>query len=359
MKCNCAYNQSSKCEHIAALIWFINNEESLSNTNNEKEVAKPGAQQFLNKKDLKARYLQGTKKKCCEEVELKLEQEDCTEYLNNFSMLREEFKVYHNDYKLGSHLKEFYDKTIVMTDDDIVRISCETIEQSKCPKWFAIRRLRISASTNVHNIITRTRKTVESLVSSILHRRKFSCAAVTYGLNNELCAIQEYEQSNSCKVKRVGVIVSKCQPWLCASIDGVVVKDGRVTKLVEVKCPITCNKQSVVNMKRKLCNVEYLEFLNNELKLKKSKPYYTQVQVQMYITGLTMCDLFVYSPVRSITVHVNRDEEFIRNMILKSELFYFEHYLPALYTVITNDSGNKVEQKRDFIGSDIVNRMNE
>lgn len=112
-----------------------------------------------------------------------------------------------------------------------------------------------------------------------------------------------------------------------------------------------------------MCNVKYLEFVNDRLELKTQKPYYTQIQVQMYVTGMTVCDLFVYSPVKhgSCTVRVHRDEAFIKHVILVSERFYFEHYLKSLYLESTceNDSNNnKTEQpKRNFTGKNIINVM--
>lgn len=45
----------------------------------------------------------------------------------------------------------------------------------------------------------------------------------------------------------------------------------------------------------------------------------------MYMTGTTMCDLFIYSPIGSCTVRVDRDENFIKTVILKTEDFYFKH----------------------------------
>lgn len=44
-------------------------------------------------------------------------------------------------------------------------LCCDTIGQSEDPQWFGVRRLRISASTNVHFIKTREKKTIESLIA--------------------------------------------------------------------------------------------------------------------------------------------------------------------------------------------------
>ncbi|XP_044582891.1 uncharacterized protein LOC123263911 [Cotesia glomerata] len=49
VKCDCVYNQSKKCKHVAALIYYINNEESASKTSHEQVWGKPSARQFAKK----------------------------------------------------------------------------------------------------------------------------------------------------------------------------------------------------------------------------------------------------------------------------------------------------------------------
>lgn len=67
-----------------------------------------------------------------------------------------------------------------------------------------------------------------------------------------------YEKLYECEVKKVGVLISSSQPWLCGSFDGVVVEDGCITKLVEFKCPISCKDDAVVDFENEVCNVKYL-----------------------------------------------------------------------------------------------------
>lgn len=140
------------------------------------------------------------------------------------------------------------------------------------------------------------------------------------------------------------MLISKFQPWLCASLDGVVTDDGYISKIVEFKCPSTCEKKPVINITDKSINVKYLQFIDNKLELKKSNVYYTKVQVQMYVSGMSVCDFFVFSPIEngSCLIEVHRDEDFLKTVILKSEKFYFEHYLPALYaTALTTENSDK------------------
>lgn len=275
--------------------------------------------------------------------------------------------IYSKTYSMAPDVKDFYVKSIMMSKEEIINLSWDTIKQSKCDKWFKERRSRISASSKAHNIKVRKTKTVESLVMDMLHPKNFSAASTQYGIRNESQAKQEYQRQFNCNVEAVGVIVSESQPWLCASVDGVVVKDGCAYKLVEFKCPSTCEKKPIVDLNEKKCNVNYLHFQGTRVELKMSSQYYTQCQVQMYVCGFTVCDLFVYTPIEnsSYCVEVHRNETFLKETIGKCEQFYFQHYLPALYATTFKDKSDqnvseiKIQQgeKRTFTGQNIGNKM--
>ncbi|CAD6229885.1 GSCOCG00012146001-RA-CDS, partial [Cotesia congregata] len=193
--------------------------------------------------------------------------------------------------------------------------------------------LLIDLTWNDPNIKVLSRKPVEALVSDMLNPSKIDSASTRYGLKMETHAKDKYQELTNCIVKRVGVLVSKFQPWLCASLDGVVTDDGSISKIVEFKCPSSCEKKPIINTVDNSSNIKYLQLIDNKLQLKKTDLYYTQVQVQMYVSGMSVCDFFVYSPVEdgSFLIEVHRDEDFLKTVILKSEQFYFQHYLPALY----------------------------
>lgn len=423
--CNCVYNQSKKCKHIAALIYFINNEKSASKTSHEQQWGKPSARQFAKTKYSKGEYfknmmphkytqlhepqnvsiaelnvdsplkliIQAQLKKdnkhtvrnlmnsLLAQVELNLEKEECAVCIENLLIYCEEYFIYKNEYDMDRKIREFYQKNVQLSEQEIVNLSCQTVKQSSSSNWFKARRLRISASSNVHNIKVLIRKPVEALVSDILNPSKIDSASTRYGLKMETHAKEKYQELTNCIVKRVGVLVSKFQPWLCASLDGVVTDDGCISKIVEFKCPSSCEKKSIINIADNSSNVKYLQFIDNKLVLKKTDIYYTQVQVQMYVSGMSVCDFFVYSPVEdgSCLIEVHRDEDFLKTVILKSEKFYFEHYLPALYATFTSDDSDKENynnnvdnidnvdsndkdvitlEKRSFTGSDLENILN-
>ena len=189
--------------------------------------------------------------------------------------------MYQSSYILDPIVQDFYEKVIVISNENDVKLSCATLTQSKCKEWYDARKLRISTSTNVHKIKIRKKKTIESLTSDVISPKKIETASLEYGIQHELHAKHAYEQLTGYTVKQVGVIISTQQPWLCASLDGVVMKNGCVIKIVEFKCPYTCKQEPIIDKVTKKINVPYLQVLEDDIYLKKSHPYYSQVQVEM------------------------------------------------------------------------------
>lgn len=159
----------------------------------------------------------------------------------------------------------------------------------------------------------------------MLNPSKIDSASTRYGFKMETRAKDKYQELTNCIVKQVGVLVSKFQPWICASFDGVVTDDGCISKIVEFKCPSSCEKKPIINIADNSSNVKYLQFIDNKLELKKTDIYYTQVQVQMYVSGMSVCDFFIYSPVKdgSCLIEVHRDEDFFKNRDFKKRKILF------------------------------------
>ncbi|KAK0160416.1 hypothetical protein PV328_007827 [Microctonus aethiopoides] len=53
-------------------------------------------------------------------------------------------------------------------------------------------------------------------------------------------------------------------------------------------------------------------------------------QLQMYVTGIPVCDIFVWSLRGSVSIEVHIDYEFLTGLIPKLGNFYFQHYLCGL-----------------------------
>ena len=160
------------------------------------------------------------------------------------------------------------------------------------------------------------------------------------------------------EVIKLGVLVSEKQSRLCGSLDEVAVKDNCIFKIVEFKCPSSCEMVPIIDYKNKLSSVKYLQFSKAEVELKKSSAYYTQCQVPSvkYVSGLCTCDLFIYTPVKNgcCCVKFQRDEAFLQEVIVKIEELCFNRYLPALKLRLIK---NQVQEKRNFTGKDVSNQI--
>jgi len=69
------------------------------------------------------------------------------------------------------------------------------------------------------------------------------------------------------------VIVHSQRPWLCASPDGLVIEKKVPKKILDVKCPISCQNKPIFDLKQKKCNLPYLEYKNNKIFLKTTHQY--------------------------------------------------------------------------------------
>ncbi|KAK0177161.1 hypothetical protein PV328_001240 [Microctonus aethiopoides] len=326
---NVRYYVNCKCKHIASLIYYINTDQSKTKTSSEQVWGKPSDKKFVQEKYSKGRFFDQmypppppsvqnvvsipprleelTKgsalrqmllaeiikdesensipklmSEILDKVENILENEAKVKEKQQFVegveacvetfFFLEEYKVYEQfDFNsLNNDLKDYYQNTILNTDIEILKLCCDTVEQSLNNMWRKERSLRISASSKVHKIKIRNKKTIESLVNEFIEDKSIKNKSLDYGLKNEIKAKVLYEKLHNCKVFSVGVII---------------IQQG------------------------------------------------------------------------SFTYTVFRDENFIENVILQSEEFYFKYYLPALHAKdLKQVCDHSVESlKRTFTGKNIAN----
>ncbi|KAK0074417.1 hypothetical protein PV325_008385, partial [Microctonus aethiopoides] len=336
-----------KCKHVAALIFFVNNEKSIIKTSEEQQWDKPSAKKLAQTKYCNGKYFYEMFPDTAPSQPFtpfppQLHELTRPSHLQQVLYVKAQDRVEFAIKSLMSSLLDEIEKQELKEKNNLNIEACLEqfiifSSQSEDPQWFEVRRLRISASTNVHSIKTREKKTIESLIADFLSPKKFNNGATKYGKKNESIARSLYEQF----------------------LDGVVIRDGNIDKLVEIKCPEKCKNQPIIDVNSKIPNVNYLDKETHELK--ESYVYYSQSQIQMYATGMDVCHLFLYSGIQngSYAVEVLRDEEFIKHVILKSEEFYFLHLLPALCALHKKEKSVSHKPNADinnnFTGIDISN----
>ena len=293
-----------------------------------------------NQEDLAIEYFLKTANK---NISINIRKQECQDLLDIMYNLCMSHNVHTEDPRFSdADLMTFFVEKIFLCKEEIIELCCDTIEQSMCKRWFLERALRISSSSNVYFICSRKTKTEEALFQEMLNAKNINLSSCKYGKDTESKARKIYEEHFNVEVKEIGVLVSFNQPWLCASVDGVVLKEGSVTKFVEIKCPSSCKEKPIIDLSKKdykeKSNVPYFQFENNTVNIKKKTKYYHQIQMQIYVSGFDECDIFVYSPVGSCCLTVERDEQFIKNAVLKCEKFYFESLLAGLKEKYDNNN---------------------
>ncbi|KAI8490491.1 hypothetical protein Bbelb_317590 [Branchiostoma belcheri] len=118
----------------------------------------------------------------------------------------------------------------------------------------------------------------------------FSTAATEYGNNNEAAAVEAFvngiqEFPGAC-CEEVGLILSMERPWLGASVDRIVRKDGQTIGGLEMKCPLSKLGMSVEDASQD--SKFFLKKVNGSVRLKTTHKYHDQVQGQF-----CCCELFL------------------------------------------------------------------
>ncbi|KAG5879535.1 hypothetical protein JTB14_005542 [Gonioctena quinquepunctata] len=184
--------------------------------------------------------------------------------------------VYFKEPVILGELKYFEEKVIKLSKNQIVKLACDTLVQSECDEWFNSRYWRVSASKKAYCIKSRVKTTVESVIGDMLFPKELDIRATRYGREHNSKVRDMYKSLFNVNVMNVGVVVSEKQPWLCASLDVVVIDDSKITETVEIKCSSSCEKKSIVDFSTKTCSVPYLKFNANKAELRESTAHYTQ-----------------------------------------------------------------------------------
>lgn len=227
-----------------------------------------------------------------------------------------------HDYCISNHEDRLLESLLLknVTLQQVEDVKNATCQQSGSKEWHQQRSVRITSSI-FHAVCHSKEGTRKILAQNILCPKKFTSRATTHGKVHEAVALQKYERFLSAKIDRCGLCISETHPFLAASPDGLLQNET----VIEVKCPFVPRRCPITPN-----TVPYLYYSNNELKLKPKHNYYTQIQGQMFCTNRKYGNLVVYTFVDMAVIYVERDEEFITDMVCKLTSFYENHLRPAV-----------------------------
>ena len=110
--------------------------------------------------------------------------------------------------------------------------------------------------------------------------------------------------------------------------DGIIYRDFHAPRLIEVKRPFTQRGLSIEDYSKQKNTC--LELRENSVKLKKSHSYFYQVQCQMGVTGVHLCEFCVCTTVDSHVELIELDELFWQTNAKKTNIFYCDIIIPEL-----------------------------
>ncbi|KAE8743394.1 hypothetical protein FOCC_FOCC010999, partial [Frankliniella occidentalis] len=145
---------------------------------------------------------------------------------------------------------------------------------------------------------------------------------MAYGKTNEPVARQKYlkdQMDPRIQVVSGGINLHTKYPGLSCSHDGWITRDGKVIKVLEIKCPYSL--QDV----KKLQTFYLTRNYNGHIKLKEDTIYYDQVQMEMALTGVHFCDFVVWSKKGLLTIPISFNHSAWANLYPKLEKFHWEY----------------------------------
>ncbi len=329
-RCSCVAGISAKCKHGAALFQFVNEERSEGKTDESQSWQGPSKRaQSLYPKGETVQKLFGAQERSrptfkkskeeCASLAKEMEQFGLTHSclyksltvpkgekeeappVNFFppvcdeicTLFHEELLIPGENLQPGQDEARLFQEKVVCDNPEEVFIS--TLGQSQNKAWFIQKKYRISASKS-HRI---SRARPENRVKYCIGFQG-DHPNLRYGREMEPLAKEKYVQLTGNSLIECGLVVKKCQPWLCASPDAVVKDPEGSLFLLEIKCPSSCKAKCIA-----------VPYLNEEGFLKKNHEYYCQIQISMYCLTVKKCHFFVFSSADFRLLEISRDDSFL------------------------------------------------
>ncbi|KAG0427177.1 hypothetical protein HPB47_025760, partial [Ixodes persulcatus] len=245
--CDCKGGIEGKCEHTAALVAYVNSEDSATQT------SRPNQWKVPSNKQLKL-YVKALLLAHIPEMVVKMNSSQGL-MLRAFLKLQENSRrlqevlpcIGRSSLRFSSPERKLHDienvEHIMLDADECDSVAARTVQQSLCPEWQLLRKDRLSASSKAHRIRVREAD-FEELAHDLCNQKKFQSNACKYGTETEPTARKRYEEGEGCTVIRIGLVISKVQGWLCCSPDGLV-QAGDDNILLEIKCPCRCRDKPI------------------------------------------------------------------------------------------------------------------
>lgn len=220
-------------------------------------------------------------------------------------------------------LKECCESKLKRLDGDFISICKES--KINHLLWQKERQFRVTGS-RCYELYTYTRnknpnwkKKCHDYFYPVNFKSEFS----EYGRKTESSARNAFSEAYT-KVIEIGLVVSKHNPWLSYSPDGIIVNDDKSIELLEIKCPYkgkSINIYDAIMYEFKSCLI--IEGLH--VRLKEKHKYYAQVQMGMAVLNLKNTKFVIYASYDKsiIIINVPFNENFVISMLTSLKKTYY------------------------------------
>ncbi|KAL2077859.1 hypothetical protein ACEWY4_027363 [Coilia grayii] len=252
-------------------------------------------------------------------------------------------------------LANLHGRTLDTSDFSALRQHCQTLEgianithiqaaqieqrtkgQLTSSLWFAARAGRITASSMHSVYATDIHSPALSTVKRVCYPQHGPVTpATTWGVKQEERARQEYISRTNPKhhnqeVQTCGFFVNPAFPQVGASPDAIVECTCCGKGCIEIKCPAKYKDSTILDACSSNDSSFPLYQANGRMHLKKSHPYYSQVQTQMFVTERMYCDFVVWTQKDCAILRIFKDTAFWEPRLQKAQEFFVEVCLPEL-----------------------------
>ena len=246
-------------------------------------------------------------------------------------------------------------KLLSFSDTEREYVESTTSKQWQCEEWYLHKAGFITAS-KCKRVFTRQKaleknnaenalKLVEAIAlakTPHIHSKKQHEMepqnAREWGLFHEESARKAYQRVTShthhkLELLSKGFLISKSKPFLGASLDNIQkcqCSTDCPDRVIEYKCPW---KHRDLDPKQAFLTPEIGGIKNgNSFALKSTSQYYFQVQLQMFVSELTLCNFVVWTKKGIFTVEVPYNPSFMSNVCVQLEKFWTSQVLPFKMT---------------------------
>lgn len=164
--------------------------------------------------------------------------------------------------------------------------------------------------------------------------------ATNYGLKSEPIARNLYQQvmmkqHTTFKVINSGLVINDDNPLIRASPDGVVSCKCCGTGILEIKCLANLSLQKLTGEEIAHRGDYHIKMEGEQVKLKESSPWFTQIQCALGVTKYSWCDfvLFTQKAPRITVQRIFFDSERYNMKIERALGFHNKYIMPKLVSL--------------------------